>query len=481
MIFLILYAVATLTVNAMIVSATTYDVAIVNQVVLIELQRFTEFVTTLGISLILLRFYITRLNRPERFTFSRIVICGLIVTSAFFILRPAQQKLLQGLVSLAPAEMRREAFVLSVTNYGLVTGDVIIPQLNIAKEELKAPPIQTLFPFLNAILIFSDGYEVVEKDIEPIGRTVINNDLVRNHKVVSTGFDAAMKSSCTGLRKLYNDYTRVSDQTAQDFYDQSDKDKVRRDWREKSNELFGGETNIVPQLNEDEFIDHPNVQTRISGLVEENLRAVEFPDFMNVLGSTNQLADYARARMASYVVNPCATTWASFNANGQKDELVADLVAFYARIAREDYERLGKNGDLNQLGKGVMMFAIAPAISLIMTWLVAAFQLITAFGLAARYYVPLENQMRVAATCVLAFALIILPTLIPSKAESQTKGLSVRFERMSERHGALGVAASISLKSFLRAEERIFPLGRGILELTPLEAFRVFSAPDETE
>ncbi|WP_226562502.1 hypothetical protein [Salipiger thiooxidans] len=471
---LLLYAAANLVVNSMIVSAATYDVALVNQIVLSQLQGFTEFVTTLGLSLVLLRFYILRLPQPERFTVRRATMSAAIIAAAFFVLLPLQQRAVQEAAKLASPEMRRAALVLSVTNYGLVAGDVTMPQLGISKDDLRAPPVQTLFPLLNPILLYSGGFEIAEADIEPISRTIIRNGLARNNDIVEPSFNAAMDASCAALRDLYRDYTRASNVTASELRARSDGDAVRQEWFAKADQLFEKGADIPPQLGQDEFLEHPVVQAKITATVEGNLRSLEFPDFLSALGTTSELADYAKTHMAEKITNPCATTWASFVADGGRDSLIDDLVAYYAQLVREDYERLGENGDLSEFGRAVMLYAVAPTFGIAMTWLVAVLQVLTAASIITRYYVPVRASGRAGVMLVLLGLLVLWPAARMSDAEQSSPGLQERFAVMSESESLWAPVRIAGLAGLLRAEETIFPLGVSLRCLTPLRAFDMF-------
>ncbi|WP_299680541.1 hypothetical protein [uncultured Roseobacter sp.] len=472
---LLVYVVAALITNSMIVNAATYDVALVSQVVVVQLQRLSEFFTTLGLSLIILRSYVSRLDRPEVISISRLSICAGIIGLAFVVLMPVQQKAMQWLVQLAPAEMRRDALVLSVTNYGVIRGDVAIPQLEITRDEMREHPLQTLFPLLNPILLFSDGFEAARSDVGPIARTVLKNDLTRNHDLVSVGFNGAMDASCLALDKLFADYTKASNSTAKDFSRSSDQEAVRKEWFEKIDELFGEGADIVPQIrNQQEFLEHPAVQAKVHATVEENLRAIQIPNFLSALGSTDELAEYARERMSAKVTNPCAATWDSFTEDGHRDDLVDDLAAYYARLVGEDYRRLGNEGDLNTFGEVVMLYAFAPAIGLASTWLLASLQLIVALSMIARYQLRLP---KVACGAILAGAtglILIVPITLRSDVELSRPGLEDRFNAMGDLWSPWGAPLQVSLRSLIRAEETVYPIGRVLRCTTPIVLFDMF-------
>ncbi|TCP38075.1 hypothetical protein [Rhodovulum marinum] len=471
---LLVYVATALIVNSMIVNAATYDVALISQVIVAQLQTFSEFVTALGLSLFALRYYVSRLPDPDVVSKRRLLACVGIAALAFMVLLPAQQRAMKGLIWLAPEGMRRDALVLSVTNYGVLTGDVGIPQLAISREDIRTPPVQTLFPLLNPVLLFSDGYEAAREDVEPIGRIILNNDLARNHEIVGAGFNGAMEASCLALQKLYTDYSRASDETARDFNRSSDKQAVRQQWFGKVDRLFEEGADIVPQLGEDAFISHPVVQAKIRNTVETNLRAVPVPDVLKVLGSTDELAEYTRSHMAARVTNPCATTWNSFIAAGHKDMLVEDLVGYYSRLVREDYQRLGRSGDLSRFGEGVMLFAFAPAIGVAMTWFVASLQFLVAFSLLTRRFLVLPRPAHLAMVAVVSGAILIMPIALRSAAEQTRPGLEERFEIMRDLWGPWGTPLAATLRSLIRAEERVYPVGKAVRCATPLRAFDMF-------
>lgn len=472
---LFVYVLAALIINSMIINAATYDVALISQFVIVQLQRVSEFFTTLGLSLIILKSYISRLDRPERISIRRLLTCAAIVGIAFAVLMPVQQRAMQWIVHLTPAEMRRDALVLSVTNYGVIRGDVAIPQLGIGRNEMREAPIQTLFPLLNPILLFSDGFEAARSDVEPIARTVLNNDLARNHDIVSVGFDGSMEASCLALEKLYADYTKASNETAREFERQPNRETVRQDWFSKVDTLFGEGADIIPQIRDkDEFLTHPAVQAKIRSTVETNLAEVEIPDFLEAIGSTSELANYARTQMAARIVNPCATTWNSFIAAGQKDELVDDLVAYYARLVGDDYERLGDEGDLNTFGEGVMLYAFAPTIGLASTWFLASLQFVVAISMIARYQFQLPKKAYGALIAISAGVIFLIPILPQSTAERSRPGLEERFQAISEIWQPWGLPIKLSLRSLVRAQETVYPMGRAIRCATPIAVFDMF-------
>jgi len=472
--FLIIYSIVILIINTLIVSTTTLDVALVNHIALLRLQGFSETATTLGISLLLTKFYINRLKDADLITLPRIAVCIGIVFVAFRVLLPVQQNVILNAANLSTAEMRREALVLSVTNFGLVTGDVSMPQLDIQKASLQSLPIQTLFPFLNPIFLLSDGYDLAERDLEPIAETIIYNGIARNEKLLSVSFNGAMKSSCAARRAFLARYQAASLLTVRDFRTSSDLERVRREWSAKMADLFGERVPVVPDLTEAELLAHPAVKQHLGEIVSDELESVEIPDFLSALGGAGEFAAYARLTIRQKIDNPCAMNWQTFVEDGLRDEVIEELVGYYARLAREDYHRLGPEGDFNGLGVNVMMYAVAPPLSLTLTWLVGSLQLITAFSMILRYYVPGRVSYRPALTLMFALFILYLPMARPSQAERSIPELETRFSIMQERYDVTGSITAILLKRMVRVEERIFPIGRALVTLTPLQAFDMF-------
>jgi hypothetical protein len=485
---LIVYVGINLVINALVVDAIGIEFALVHILSAQGLQTISEAVAVFGLSLLCARFYITSRPDPERITRGRLSACAAIVAVAFLVLMPAQQSLVNRIVTGTDAETRRTALVLGVTNYGLLSGDVIIPELGLDRESLDFHDVRVQFPFLGIVLLLGDGFEVLEQDFQPIMRTVLINSSARHYETLTPAFNAAMTASCTHINALFADYEAASQRIERAFRTTGDRTDVREAWWRQMDGLIGEGADVLPDQARDIFLRNPAVRAKLHEDVGAELGRMSLPEIFHGFAAHEKgpLDRYVRARMAERIADPCDMTWRRFVREGHRDAVAADLAAYYGRLISDDRYRLGENGDLAGVGRGAVVAAIGPFIGVTLTLGVALVQAGVILSLVSRNYVPWRHwgaglhpkRMQRLTVAIATAGILFIAVLVPSEAESNPEWQE-RIHSIAATHQTWGAPVTAALRVGMRLEALAYPVGQALKSITPLDELDVFGGPVE--
>lgn len=473
--------------NAVVVDVLDLRIAGLSENAVDLLHRATQVMSTLGISLLLMRFYIQKVKAPRRFSVWNGVVCGGIIVGAFFVIAPLERNLLNWVVNKSTATMRRDALVLAVTSYGITSGDVTMQELNINKDTYQGVDVRSFLAVINPVLIMSDGFEVVNLRFPGVLNLILKNEMIRHDRLIATTFDIGMKTSCTGLMVLEGRFKAQAIATTQTYKKRQEDpgrdpnwlQNLQGDWRHQVNEIFGYDAAIDPAVPEGQFRTHPAVQLWIRRSVTDSMDS-SLPSLLAPLDERQAIKGYLRQQMAERVTDPCKTSWSSFKAAGHRDEALKATAGHFVEVVTKDSERLGPGGDLEPIGRAAVLIAVVPTFAIGMSVAIAALQALTAVSLILTYYVVVKRRIRRGIVLGLAALFVLIP-LLSSHLVADTKVFQARLGEVAARGFHTGMVLAAASNWLLRAEPSFYLIGHELREALVPDLFRMLGGTDETD